>query len=626
VTEILKNLNPAQQEAVRVAGGPLLILAGAGSGKTRVLTTRVAYLVAEMGVKPENILLLTFTNKAAEEMMKRVTALLRPLGIARGYVGQGGTFHSFCAKILRRYASEEGLSENFVIFDVADQLETVKQAMSRVGVDSKSVKPYSVLAAISSAKNELIGPEEYAGFARGNFSQAVARIYLAYQQMLSRYHALDFDDLLVKSVKLLQENSRVLAKLQDQYKYILVDEYQDTNKAQYQITKLLSAKDKNLTVVGDASQAIYSWRGADYRNLLLLKMDYPDLITINLEQNYRSTQTILDAAYQVISKNKNHPILKLWTDKGAGQKIKIFEAETELEEAQFVLQQIKSNYSDYAVLYRTNAQSRVLEEAFLHAGIPYTLVGGVRFYERKEVKDVLAYLRLVVNQEDEIARKRAEKNGKGRLNKLIMNSEKLTIEEPTLEILDKVLELTDYLEQYNELDEEDAVRLENIKELRSVATQFPKLVEFLENIALTERESRRAGEFKNGAVTLMTMHAAKGLEFKTVFLVGMEEGLFPHSRSLMDPAQMEEERRLCYVGMTRAMDELYLSYAQRRLFFGQRSSNMVSRFLADIPEKLIDNSGPTSPARRRVSVGAVASNWGFDESGNWKWKPDEVDF
>ncbi len=623
MTEILKGLNPAQFKAVKIESGPLLILAGAGSGKTRVLTYRVAYLIKEGGVAAENILLLTFTNKAAEEMMRRVTVLV---GKNSGRV-TGGTFHSFCARILRRFAAEAGEDEKFVIFDTADQLDTVRAAMSRLGVDSKSVKPAAVLAAISGAKNELIGPEEYAGFARGNFQQAAARVYIAYQQMLRQYRALDFDDLLVKAVKLLQNNPEVLEKLQEQFKYILVDEYQDTNKAQYQITKLLAAKYRNLTVVGDAAQAIYSWRGADYRNLLLLKMDYPDLVTINLEQNYRSTQTILDAAYRVISKNKNHPILKLWTERGGGEKIKVFEAETELQEAQFVLQEINEGVlrgkelADFAVLYRTNAQSRVLEEAFLHAGVPYSLVGGVRFYERREIKDVLAYLRILINPEDEISRKRAEKMGKRTLAKFDEEFKDYDLNRETLKILDEVLEKTGYLKQYNELVEEDAMRLENLKELRSVATQFPRLVDFLENIALTERESRsRSANTGQGAVTLMTMHAAKGLEFKAVFLVGMEEGLFPHSRALMDPTQMEEERRLCYVGITRAMDQLYMTYAQRRLFFGTRSSNMVSRFLADIPETLI------SANTKQLVTKRVSQNWGFDENGVWQWKPDEVDF
>jgi len=621
--DTLGGLNPGQKKAVTFEGGPLLILAGAGSGKTRVLTHRVAWLI-EKGAKPEEILLLTFTNKAAGEMIKRVTALLHPFGYSQGYMGQGGTFHSFSAKALRRYADEAGLDPNFVIFDEADQLDTVRQAMTAVGVDVKAIRPGSVLGAISDAKNELIGPTEYASFARGNFSVTVARVYLAYQQLLRKYKALDFDDLLGEMVKLIKSNSEVREKLQERFKYVLVDEYQDTNKAQYEITKTLAQKYKNLTAVGDAAQAIYSWRGANYRNLLALRGDFLDLTILNLEQNYRSTQIILDAAKSVVSKNKNHPILDLWTVREGGEKIIIYEAESELEEAGFIVAQLLScsllqsfRYSDYAVLYRTNAQSRVLEEAFLHAGIPYSLVGGVRFYERKEIKDVLAYLRLVLNPEDEVAKKRAEKNGKGRLQKLlIFNIEFLN--KKSLEVLDEVLKVTGYLEQFDELNEEDAVRLENIKELRSVAQEFPELVHFLENVALTERESRRAGEYKNGAVTLMTLHAAKGLEFRHVFMVGMEEGLFPHSRSLMDSEQMEEERRLAYVGMTRAMDKLYLTYARRRLFFGSRSNNPVSRFLGDIPEKLIEVNQEIKKVKRL----SLEQNWGFDEEGNWKWRPD----
>lgn len=623
MTKILESLNQPQKEAVRHTDGPVLILAGAGSGKTRVLTYRVAYLISELTIAPENILLLTFTNKAAEEMMKRVGLLL-----GTAYRGQGGTFHSFCAKILRRYAGEAGLDINFVIFDTADQLDTIKQAMEKVGIDQKTVKPNSVLAAISSAKNELFGPLEYASFARGNFTMNVARVYAVYQQLLSKYRALDFDDLLLETVKLLQNNPQVLEKLQTQFHYVLVDEYQDTNKAQYQITKLIAAKNKNLTVVGDASQAIYSWRGADYRNLLLLKMDYPELVTINLEQNYRSTQVILDAAYEVISKNKNHPVLKLWTDRGTGEKIVVKECESEMEEAGYVVSEISlgivkgKKWSDFAILYRTNAQSRVLEEALIHSRIPYVLIGGVRFYERKEVKDILAYLRLLVNPEDEISRKRAEKNGKGRLAKLNLIDRSLVLESETLQVLDETIRETGYLDQFEELNEEDAARLENIKELRSVAMQWPKIIDFLENITLTEKESKRTGEIANGAVTLMTMHSAKGLEFNTVFLVGMEEGLFPHSRALLDTTQMEEERRLCYVGITRAMDQLYLTYAQRRMFFGTRSNNMVSRFLADIPENLlIAENNNYKPKKMRS-----AESWGFDEEGNWKWKPDEVDF
>jgi DNA helicase-2/ATP-dependent DNA helicase PcrA len=544
----------------------------------------------------------------------------------------GGTFHSFCVKVLRRYATEAGVDPNFVIFDEADQIETVKLAMERVGVDPKTVRPRSVLGAISGAKNELVGPQEYSGFARGNFALIVANTYLAYQQLLAKYRALDFDDLLMVTVKLLKNHPEVLDRLQKKFLYVLVDEYQDTNKAQYEITKALSRSHQQLTVVGDAAQAIYSWRGADYRNLLLLKQDFPDLTTINLEQNYRSTQTILDAAFGVISRNKKHPILKLWTDKQGGRKITFYEAESEIEEARFVLNQIGPNYHDFAVLYRTNAQSRVLEEALLHAGIPYTLVGGVRFYERKEIKDVIAYLRLVVNPEDEVARKRAGKNGKTRLKNFDSRFKIQDLRKNTLEILDETLKVTRYLDQYDPLNEEDAGRLENIKELRSVATEFPNLIDFLTQIALTEKESRspsyapfgklRTSEGK-GAVTLMTVHSAKGLEFKQVFMVGMEEGLFPHSRSLMDSEQMEEERRLCYVGMTRAMDKLYLTFTRRRLFFGTRSSNIVSRFLGEIPEELIEMDPSSSFRSPSGSIRSRLTERLNGAGGNWKWKPDE---
>lgn len=627
--DILRNLNQQQQGAVVYTDGPLLILAGAGSGKTKVLTHRVAYFVKELHAEANQILLLTFTNKAAEEMMRRVGVLLNKGDGLSGKLGiAGGTFHSFCARILRKYAGPAGLDKDFSIFDPGDQLDTIKSAMNLLGVDIKAVKPSSVLGAISNAKNELISSTDYANYARGNFSQTVARVYVAYQQLLRKYKALDFDDLLTETVKLLKAQPEVLENIRETYKYILVDEYQDTNKAQYEITKLLAFKYRNLTVVGDAAQAIYSWRGADYRNLLLLKQDFPDLHTINLEQNYRSTQNILSAANNVISKNKNHPILRLWTDKNEGEQISIYEADSELEEASYIVSTInkrmKNNYSDFAVLYRTNAQSRVIEEAFLHEGIPYTLVGGVRFYERKEIKDLLAYLRVLIHPDDEISMKRAEKNGKARLKKVLELKIDTDINN-SLEILDQVINTSGYLEQFDPNNEEDAARLENIKELRSVATMHPYLVDFLENISLTEKEasSKRGGldKIENGAVTLMTLHAAKGLEFKEVFLVGMEEGLFPHSRTLMNPEEMEEERRLAYVGITRAMEKLYLTYATRRLYFGQRNTNAVSRFLADIPEELIKLERVVIGSRR-TPFKPVDESWGFDSEGNWKWKPD----
>jgi len=621
-SKILRELNPAQQAAVSYDEGPMLILAGAGSGKTRVLTYRVAYLVGAKGVDPAHILLLTFTNKAAEEMLSRVKRLIGEKAMRIS----GGTFHSWCARTLRRYAAEAGLAENFVIFDPDDQIETVKRAMTLVGIDIKSVKPGSILGTISNAKNELIGPSEYASFAKGNFQLAAAKTYMAYQQLLKKYKALDFDDLLVEAVRLLQRNPEVLEKLQNHHTHILVDEYQDTNKAQYTITKLLARRDENLTVVGDAAQAIYSWRGADYRNLLLLRQDFPNLATVNLEQNYRSTQTILTAAHEVVAKNKNHPVLKLWTDRGEGEKIMVYEAESEIDEARFVLQSIQGDpgaLDRFAILYRTNAQSRVIEEALLHAGIPYSLIGGVRFYERREIKDVLCYLRLVINPDDDVARKRAEKLGKTKLLKFTQSLSETESQFSSLQIMDKVLQVTGYLDGLDPLDEEDAARIENIKELRSVAAEYPNLTLFLENVALTEKESRKRGQREivrsGGAVTLMTLHAAKGLEFDTVFLVGMEEGLFPHSRTLNNPEEMEEERRLCYVGMTRAQNKLYLTYATQRLYFGQRNNNMVSRFVGDVPETLLAATIPN----RAAKFARVSEAWGFDESGVWKWRPED---
>lgn len=605
--DLLKDLNQEQQEAVKATTGPVLILAGAGSGKTRVLTYRVAYLVGVKKVDPENILLVTFTNKAANEMKERVQKLLVS-GIQSPVSGQpfAGTFHSLCAKILRIDGKEIGISPRFVIYDDSDSLDLIKDIEKKMDLSPKNFNPNAVLATIGQAKNQLISALEYPQYARGFFQETVSQIYLSYQKELKENEALDFDDLIMETVRLWRMSRETLEKYQNKWKYILVDEYQDTNHAQFELTKLLAKKFQNICVVGDFSQSIYSWRGADYRNLLHFKSEFPQTRTFNLEQNYRSTQKILDAAYQVISKNKSHPILKLWTKKDGGEKIFLYEARNEQDEALFVIDSINKllgtnfsalNYSSFAVLYRTNAQSRVLEESFLHAGIPYTLVGGTRFYERKEIKDILSYLRLLHNPKDTVSYKRVEKLGKGRLEKWETGREKLDVEIKigkvlTLELLDKTLEITNYLELFDEENEEDLARLENIKELRSVASEFPDLPEFLENVALVERESKNreriSAKNTQGAVTLMTLHAAKGLEFPVVFMVGMEEGLFPHSRALMDRLEMEEERRLCYVGITRAREKLYLTYARRRLFFGTRSSNLISRFIADIPEHLLE--------------------------------------
>lgn len=597
-SNLLNDLNSQQQKAVMHTEGPVLILAGAGSGKTRVLTYRAAYLIAQKHISPHAILMLTFTNKAAEAMKERIGKLITSTTFPFA-----GTFHSFCVRILRLDGGEIGISPNFLIYDSDDQLDVVKGVMKALDISTKNVNPGAVLHTISQAKNELVTATEYPQYARGYFQETAASVYLAYQKLLHDNEALDFDDLLMRTVQLFEKIPSVLGRYQEQYHYVLVDEYQDTNRAQYMLTRQLAGRWHNLCVVGDASQSIYRWRGADFRNIIKFKSDFPTAAVYNLEQNYRSTQTILDAAFGVISKNTSHPILKLWTQKNGGDKITLYEARNEHDEATFIIQTILQSgrpFTDFAVLYRTNAQSRVLEESFLHAGVPYALVGGTRFYERREIKDVLAYLRLLANPKDTVSGKRIEKLGKGRMEKFYTFAESAKkdaklVQFTTLELLDKVLEVTDYLSLYNANVEEEAYRLENIKELRSVAMEFSDLTTFLETIVLMESQDSKKAE--HAAVTLMTMHAAKGLEFAIVFMVGMEEGLFPHSRALLDPEELEEERRLCYVGITRAKERLYLIYANRRLFFGTRTQNMISRFLTDIPEHALELSVSLSPDR-----------------------------
>ena len=590
--KLLDDLNPAQQEAVKAIEGPVLILAGAGSGKTRVLTYRVAYLISEKKIPAENILCLTFTNKAAGEMMDRIRKLLHHEPSTMNHQPTMGTFHSFCAKILRREGRTLGLPPGFAIYDEGDSLDAIKEAMGNLNIPIQKTSPSAVKATISGAKNELISSTEYPQYARGYFQELVAKIYLEYQKILEKNHALDFDDLLLYAIKLFPSEPTILTRYQIQFKFILIDEYQDTNPAQYLISKYLANRHKNICVVGDASQSIYSFRGADFRNIVNFQKDYPAVKIFNLEQNYRSTQNILDAAHAVISKNKSHPILKLWTDQDGGEKIEIVETRNEVEEALFILSKLeKDRLTDYAILYRTNAQSRSLEEQFLRAGVPYKLVGGVSFYARKEIKDVLSYLRLLQNPTDSVALKRAEKIGKGRLSKVLEfsfeASSKLD-QYSTLDRLDQILKKTGYLTYLDDGTEEGKGRVENVKELRSVAEQFPALVDFLENVALVENgyDRKAVGD----AVTLMTLHSAKGLEFQTVFMIGMEEGLFPHSRALLQISELEEERRLCYVGITRAKDKLFLTYARQRLYLGQRTNNLVSRFLSDIPQNLITSN------------------------------------
>lgn len=592
IEDLLNTLNSEQKKAVIATDGPMIILAGAGSGKTRVLTTKVAYLVTEKHVAPDNILMVTFTNKAASEMKKRMETL-----IPKGTKPLIATFHSLCARILRKDGHLLGLSPSFAIYDSPDQLDVVKEAMKQLGVDPKEYKPAAMHAMISQAKNDLIGPMQYSELARGHFQETVGLVYRVYEKFLQANNAVDFDDLILKTVKLLETNPVIREKYQEQFHYLLIDEYQDTNKAQYQLTKLLAAKWQNVCVVGDFSQSIYSWRGADFRNLSRFTSDFPKAKTFELSQNYRSTQKILDAATSVIGNNTTHPVLKLWTENPDGDDIVLYEARNEQDEAEFILRNIKDvSMSDVAVLYRTNAQSRALEEVFLHYGVPYVLVGGTRFYERKEVKDVLAYLRLLSNPKDTISYKRIEKLGKGRLAKFVQLQGELAEEtenRETIDLMDMIFQKTNYLEQYDEKDEEDRDRLENIKELRSVALAFPNLTQFLENVSLVEQEQLpdNPTEERKNAITLMTLHAAKGLEFPVVFMIGMEEGLFPHSRALMEKAELEEERRLAYVGMTRAKKKLYLTYARKRLFFGQRTANTVSRFIMELPEKILANQG-----------------------------------
>lgn len=617
--DLLKQLNKEQQEAVLYNQGPMIILAGAGSGKTRVLTYKVLYLISELKIPAEDILMVTFTNKAANEMKERILGLL-----ATSSLPTVATFHSLCAKILRREAIYLGMTSDFVIYDTQDQQDALKQAMELLNISPKEYKPAAIHAMISQAKNEMITPSEYSQYAKGTFQQVVAIVYSAYQKLLKANNAFDFDDLLLQTVALFDQHPEILEKYQEKFQYILIDEYQDTNKVQYKLTRQLGRKYNNVCVVGDFSQSIYSWRGADFQNLSKFKVDFPNVKTFELSQNYRSTQKILDAASHVISHNTTHPVLQLWTENDGGEEITVYEARNEQEEILFVTSFIQNygsdNLSDIAVLYRTNAQSRVVEEILLHHGIPYTLVGGTRFYERKEIKDVLSYLRVVINPKDSVSWKRIEKLGKTRLlkfqaflenlkqeaardeertrqheeDRILGNDGPSTFTISTIDLLDNIMRATGYLDMYDEEDEEDRQRLENIKELRSVALSFSNVVNFLENVALVESEYTPSAGMpdsknpeKQNAVTLMTLHAAKGLEFPVVFMIGMEEGLFPHSRSLMDKHELEEERRLCYVGMTRAKKKLFLTHTRKRLFFGQRSTNTISRFILELPEEVV---------------------------------------
>ncbi|MFH2085289.1 MAG: UvrD-helicase domain-containing protein [bacterium] len=599
MNEYLDELNDKQREAVEHTGSPLLILAGAGSGKTKTLTYKAAHLINTKTILPDQLLMVTFTNKAAGEMRERLAKIV---GVR---VPNVGTFHSMAARILRRDAVALGLSPDFVIYDDGDQEDLVKEISASLQLDPKRFRVRALMGAISSAKQEMVIPESYNEMARGPFQEVVAQVYSKYQKQLKNYGAVDFDDLLNLVIKLMRENQSILARYQDQFRYIFVDEYQDTNTAQYLFTTLLANKYKQLTVVGDASQSIYRWRGADYRNMAKLKREYTDLTEIQLSRNYRSTQNILDAATNVIEHNKNHPILSLWTETGAGEKITLIEAYSGLDEAMRITAEItklheKHDWHDIALLYRTNAQSRAIEESFIRAGIPYVLIGGTKFYERKEIKDLLAYLRILLNPKDGVSMRRTEKLGKRRLAMVLALGEKLDVKIiPPAETLGMILEASKYLDQFEEEVEEDLARIENVKELQAVATEFSQMSEFLENVALVQAEYYEGEKLGRGekrdAVTLMTLHAAKGLEFPIVFLIGMEEGLFPHSRSLMSSEEMEEERRLAYVGITRAKEKLYISWAKQRNIWGSTGYQVRSRFVDEIDQKLFELSLTTNP-------------------------------
>ncbi len=704
---LLDQLNEPQTLAASTTEGPVLILAGAGSGKTKALTHRIAYLISAKHVPPSSILAVTFTNKAAGEMRGRVLTLLGQNPGNRGFLPYIGTFHSMCLRLLRQEATEIGLASNFLIFDSGDSQTAVKRAMRTLGIDDKQLTPSLIHGLISSAKNELVGPAAYAKLASGKAQSAAAKVYPAYQAMLAEAGALDFDDLIYRTVEMFRKYPEILAKYQQQFRYVMVDEYQDTNHAQYQITKLLADTHHNICVVGDDWQSIYSWRGANFQNILDFEKDYPEATVVKLEQNYRSTKRILDAAHAVITKNRVRSDKKLWTDHGDGAGISVINVYNEIQEAEAIVSRIQDirvseqrELHDFAVLYRTNAQSRSLEEGFLRAGLPYKIVGGTRFYERKEIKDALAYLRFIFQPSDPVSfgriinlparglgdvtlqrldawrshanlarvRSRAAEQGQSgvaqefsieyggagedtgsiedtdgvqrplslldacRLADQVpglqaravnaLHQFALTIDElraeaeklPVGPLLDKVLKRSGYLMALDDGSIQSADRVENVKELLSVAETYNELSleAFLEEIALIADIDNYSQD--SNAVTLMTLHAAKGLEFPVVFIPGAEEGIFPHSRALFDPEQMEEERRLCYVGMTRARERLIMLYANSRLLYGATNHNPPSRFILEIPAELQDTGSAWGSA-------ALASTGHTAGAGSWSPQP-----
>lgn len=667
--DLRQELNDAQYEAVTYQGGPMLVVAGAGSGKTRVLTYRIAYLLRQ-GVAPHQILAVTFTNKAAREMRERIQQLVGPAAESLWM----GTFHATCVQILRRYADRLGYTQRFTIFDTTDQLTTVRECLKDLNLDPRNYEPRSLLTAISRAKNERIGPEEYTDRAMDFWERQVARVYKAYDAKLKEANALDFDDLLVKTIDLFEQWPDVLHRFQERFQHILIDEYQDTNHVQYLLVNMLAERHRNLCVVGDADQSIYKFRGADIRNILDFERDYPDAKVIMLEENYRSTQRILDAANAVIRNNLDRRDKNLYTRKGEGHRIGIYRADDERREAAFLCDEVERlrreegiSLDQVAVLYRTHAQSRSLEEEFMRRGLPYRIYSGIRFYERKEIKDIISYLRAVANPDESLSLSRiinvprrgigdatvgkleafASANNTSLFGALLRVEEieglRTTAKNRVAAFRDLLTEmiaqsehvgitqLTEFiLYQSGYMDElsaertlEAESRIENLREFLSVTTQFEaenvgaSLLDFLEHVALVSDVDAMEGEADG--LTLMTLHSAKGLEFPVVFMVGMEEGIFPHSRSLWDEGELEEERRLCYVGMTRAMERLYLTCARTRTLFGQTMYSEPSRFIGEIPPDLVEDLNEREAAEwqtarrafgRERDVAAARDRWG----------------
>ncbi|WJH36346.1 DNA helicase PcrA [Paenibacillus sp. CC-CFT747] len=673
IFQAVNKLNPQQKEAVEATDGPLLIMAGAGSGKTRVLTHRIAYLIATNKAAPWSILAITFTNKAAREMQERVEKLVGPSGRDIWV----STFHSMCVKILRRDISRIGFTSNFTILDSTDQLSVIRSCLKELNVDPKKFDPKAVQAAISGAKNELVTPERFEAQIGDYFQGIAAKVYTLYQKKLRSNNSLDFDDLIMTTIQLFTEVPEVLDFYQKKFQYIHVDEYQDTNRAQYMLCRMIADSHHRICVVGDSDQSIYRWRGADITNILNFEQDYPEATTILLEQNYRSTSNILGAANKVIGNNTGRKPKNLWSSKPEGPKIQVYQADSEHEEGYFIASQINKNrsagkkYADHAILYRTNAQSRVIEEILIKSDIPYQIVGGIKFYDRKEIKDILGYLRLISNPDDDISLTRVvnvPKRGIGdttmdrlgelaaqrglsifallndvhslditsrakgalmQFHEMISNMNRMIDYLSVTELTEQVLEATKYREELlREGTLEAKSRVENIDEFLSVTMDFEKrnedksLISFLTDLALIadiDSMNKPEEEEVKDAIVLMTMHSAKGLEFPTVFIIGMEEGVFPHSRAFMDNEELEEERRLAYVGITRAEEALFLSCARMRTLFGRTNANAPSRFLAEIPDELKEDCSPSRFGSRPGFGSGAGSSSGYSRSITPPW-------